>query len=110
NLQLVRLFLKNSKIGLDTAANGPQAIDMTKKKKYDIIFLDRKMPGLDGLETFKKIREDSGNMNAKSVFILLTADEGDGIRENALREGFSDFLAKPFKPQMLEDIIKKHLP
>ena len=48
NLRLMRLFLKDSLIHIDTAQNGTLAIRMAEKKKYDIIFLDKRMPDTDG--------------------------------------------------------------
>ena len=110
NLRLVRLFLKDSGIDIDTSQEGALAIEMAANKKYDIIFLDRRMPGIDGLEVYKKITADRSGLNADSVFIMLTAEDGDGIREEFINEGFEDYLPKPFQPVMLEDIIRKHLP
>ncbi|HAV01148.1 MAG TPA: hypothetical protein DCW47_08185 [Lachnospiraceae bacterium] len=110
NLTLVGFYLKNSGIDIDNAQNGYTAIEMMSEKKYDIIFLDLKMPGIDGVEVFRKIKEDENGINAGSVFILLTADEEEGIRGKFGEEGFSDFMSKPFTSSMLEDMIRKHLP
>ena len=63
NLRLMRLFLKDSLIDIDTAQNGTLAIRMAAKKKYDIIFLDKRMPDTDGVEIFRQIREDKDGMN-----------------------------------------------
>ena len=63
NLRLMRLFLKDSLIDIDTAQNGTLAIRMAEKKKYDIIFLDKRMPDTDGVEIFRQIREDKDGMN-----------------------------------------------
>ena len=63
NLRLMRLFLKDSLIDIDTAQNGTLAIQMAENKKYDIIFLDKRMPDTDGVEIFRQIREDKDGMN-----------------------------------------------
>ena len=65
---------------------------------------------MDGAETLRRIRADGRGLNSDSVFILLTADDGDDIRGAAIEEGFSDHLSKPFRPSMLENIIRKYLP
>ena len=110
NLSLVRILLKNSKIDIDTAQDGYKGIEMAEKKKYDIIFLDLKMPGINGMEVLRKIKEKGDGLNTGTPVILLTADEGDDIRKKYVAEGFSDYMSKPFTPEMLEDIIRKYLP
>ena len=109
NLQLVRILLKNSQIDIDTALNGPAAIELAAKQKYDIIFLDLRMPGMDGVEVFRKLKEDRDGSNADTPVVLLTANEGDDARQKCIEEGFSDYLPKPFTPAMLEEMIRKHL-
>ena len=83
---------------------------MAAKKKYDIIFLDMKMPGMNGVETFRKLKENSGGVNGETPVILLTALEGEDVRSGFAQEGFTDFMSKPFTPEMLESMIRKHLP
>ena len=110
NLQLVKLFLKDSMIVTDTALDGAAALKMAAEKKYDIIFIDRRMPEMDGYEVLRRIKGDIAGVNADSVFILLTADEGNGIREAAIAEGFTDYMSKPFDQSTLENIVRKYLP
>ncbi|MBP5331824.1 MAG: response regulator, partial [Lachnospiraceae bacterium] len=109
NLQLVKLFLKDSMIVTDTAQDGATALVMAAEKKYDIIFIDRRMPVMDGYEVFRRIKGDTAGVNADSVFILLTADEGNDIREEAIAEGFTDYLSKPFDASTLEKMVRKYL-
>ena len=73
------------------------------------IFLDRRMPDMDGVEMFHRIKESGSGLNSNSVFIMLTAEGGNNVRENTLSEGFDDYMTKPFLPQVLEDIIRKYL-
>ena len=111
NIRIMQLFLKNTHINIDSATSGTDAIEMVRHKKYDVIFLDHKMPGMDGLETFARIREDAGSMelNRDSVFIMLTANDGDGVRDMYIKEGFTDFLTKPLKRDSLIDILTGYL-
>ena len=110
NLELVKLFLKDSMIVTDTALDGAAALTMAAKKKYDIIFIDRRMPEMDGYEVLRRIKEDITGVNADSVFVMLTADEGNGVREEAIAEGFTDYMSKPFDASTLEKIVRKYLP
>ena len=110
NLQLVRILLKNSQIDIDTAQNGPAAIELAAKQKYDIIFLDLRMPGMNGMEVFQKLKEDRDGVNANTPVVLLTANEGEDIRRKYIEEGFADYMPKPFTPAMLEEVIRRHLP
>nr|MCR5127661.1 response regulator [Lachnospiraceae bacterium] len=109
NLELVRVLLKNSRIHIDTALNGADALELAAKQKYDIIFLDLRMPGMDGIEVFQRLKEDRDGSNADTPVVLLTANEGDDARRKCIEEGFSDYLPKPFTPAMLEEMIRKHL-
>jgi len=109
NLKLIRLFLKDSLINIDTAQDASSALRLADSKKYDIIFLDRRMPDMDGVELFHRIKESDSGLNTNSVFIMLTAEGGNNVRENTLSEGFDDYMTKPFLPQVLEDIIRKYL-
>ena len=109
NLELVRVLLKNSQIDIDTAQNGADALELAAKQKYDIIFLDLRMPGMDGIEVFRILKEDRDGSNADTPVVLLTANEGDDARRKCIEEGFSDYLPKPFTPAMLEEMIRKHL-
>lgn len=110
NLQLVRILLKDSRIDIDTALNGPAALELAAKKKYDIIFLDLRMPGMNGIEVFQKLKEDHDGININTPVVLLTANEGEDVRQKYIEEGFTDYMSKPFTPVMLENMIRKHLP
>ena len=109
NIKIMKLFLKNSLIDIDSAPDGMTAAAMSKNRKYDIIFLDHLMPDMDGLETFKIIRADKDNPNTDSVYVMLTANDGSGVRESFLREGFDDFMTKPVKTADLEALLGKYL-
>ncbi|MCR5419774.1 MAG: response regulator [Lachnospiraceae bacterium] len=109
NIKLMRLFLKDSRMDIDSASNGFDAIEMCQKKKYDLIFLDHRMPEMDGGETFKRIKKYASDMNGDSVYIMLTANDEPGIRDEFIREGFDDFISKPIKINELEEMIHRHI-
>ena len=95
NLKVVRGFLKESKIRIDTALSGAQCLQMTARKRYDMILLDHMMPDMDGLETFRKMRSMERSLNLRTPVIMMTANAIVGAREEYLQFGFDDYLSKP---------------
>lgn len=107
----MQLFLKDTHVNIDSATSGTAAIEMVRQKKYDVIFLDHMMPGMDGLETFARIKEDPAamNMNKDAKFIMLTANDQSGVRDMFINEGFDDFISKPLKRDSLIETLDKYL-
>ncbi len=99
-------LMRPSQIKIDEAENGKVALEKMKQETYDIIFLDHMMPELDGIETFRIMKEmiDYPSKNAKVV--ILTANAIVGAKEKYLAEGFDAFLEKPIEPFKLESMIK----
>ncbi|MBQ6206558.1 MAG: response regulator, partial [Oscillospiraceae bacterium] len=108
NLKVVRGFLKESKIRIDTATSGAQCLQMTTQKRYDLILLDHMMPELDGLETFRKMRSMPHSLNLKTPVIMMTANAIVGAREEYLHFGFDDYLSKPVMEADLLRVIAAH--
>ncbi len=110
NLQVFAGLLKQTKIIIDTALSGDEAIALTMKNKYDIIFMDHMMPEKDGIETFHEIREQDDNPNCDTAVICLTANAISGAKEEYLNHGFDGYLSKPIDAGKLEDLLIKFLP
>lgn len=110
NLKIVKLFLKRTGIKPDTCESGAEAIDMCKKKKYDLILLDHMMPAPDGIETLKRIRNSKESLNKHTVALVLTANALSGSRSTYMEAGFADYLTKPLDSHLLEERVKKYLP
>ena len=110
NLTVVEGLLKKTQIAVDTAMSGMEALDLITKNKYDIIFLDHRMPEMDGIQTFHAMEELSGNLNKKTPVIALTANAVSGSREMYFKEGFTNYMSKPVDPIKLEDMIMSYLP
>ena len=108
NRTVMAALLKQNKVNVDLAESGKQAIEMASSKKYDIIFLDRMMPEMDGIETLGKMKEIVDFVNADTPVIALTADAVEGAQKTYIELGFDDYLAKPIEPNKLEDTIKKY--
>ena len=79
-------LLKRTLIKVDTASGGKQALELTKEKTYDLIFMDHMMPEMDGVEALHLLRKDMSNPNHDATVIALTAAERD-MKINS--EGFS---------------------
>ena len=109
NLKVFVDLLKDTQLMIDTASSGAMALDMTGKDKYDLIFMDHMMPEMDGIETFRRIRNNKEGINSDTPVIILTANALKGAREEYEQIGFEDFLPKPIQPGSLEEMVIKHL-
>lgn len=110
NLTVAKGLLKQTQIQIDTAKSGQETLELVAKKRYDIIFLDHRMPQMDGIETFRAMRSLATNLNLETPCIALTANAIAGAKEMYLEEGFTDYLSKPIESKKLEAIIVKYLP
>ena len=110
NLTVAVNLLKNTKMKIDTATSGEEAVNMASKTRYDVIFMDQRMPGMNGTEAFHKIRETENGASKDVPVICLTADAVIGAKERYLSEGFSDYLTKPIDNFALEKLLMKYLP
>ena len=110
NLVVATEFLKDTKVQIDTAGGGKEAVDLALSKKYDVILMDQRMPEMDGEEAFRIIRSHTDGPNAETPVICLTADAVVGARERYLSKGFTDYLTKPIDSNSLERMLKKYIP
>ncbi|MBQ7584521.1 MAG: response regulator [Lachnospiraceae bacterium] len=110
NLIVAVNLLKRTAIRIDTALNGEEAIGLCKKTAYDVIFMDQRMPGMDGTQTLKAIRALEDGRNGDTPVICLTADAIRGAKERYMAEGFTDYLAKPVEGEALEKALLTYLP
>ncbi len=110
NLLVVKGLLKNTGIRIDTAESGQESILLCAENKYDIIFMDQRMPGMDGVTAMHGIREEKKGLNADTPFICLTADAVSGAKERYISWGFDDYLTKPIDNGALKKMVMKYLP
>ena len=106
NLSVASGLLSLSKITAETATSGKQAIEMIKQRQYDIVFMDHRMPEMDGAETTRRIRE----LGITVPIIALTASAVIGAREKMLEAGMDDYLSKPIIKAELRQMLMKWLP
>jgi len=101
NIKVVRRILEQFDLILDECKNGQECIDMvTEDNDYDLILMDIMMPGMNGEETLRKLKEIEG---FETPVIALTADAEVGSQEKYVNEGFVDYIAKPFSKMQIEE-------
>ena len=88
------------------AESGEQAIEYLEQQKFDLMLLDVSMPGMNGYETAKVIRNNAAIADIKIV--ALTAHAIKGERERCLAAGMDDFLSKPFELDDLQVLLHKY--
>ena len=110
NLVVAKGVLGSYGIQVETCLSGKEAVERCRNTSYDIVFLDHMMPGFDGVETLKRIREINGGMYQDLPVIALTANTISGAREMFRNEGFTEFIPKPIERAVLERVLRKVLP
>jgi signal transduction histidine kinase/FixJ family two-component response regulator len=109
NLTVALGFLGTHSIFPDTASNGFEAIEKVKAKRYDLVFMDHMMPGMDGIEATKRIRELGGEFKTLPI-VALSANAVSGAHETFLKAGMDDFISKPIEAVQLNAMLLKYLP
>ena len=109
NLNVLKVLLKRIDAQVDFAQSGTECLEKTKNRKYDLVLMDHMMPEPDGIQTLHMILEDDTNENKDTPIIVLTANAIEGMKEQYLKEGFADYLAKPVEPDKLEMLLAKFL-
>ena len=103
NLKLISAMLADQVKHIMTCTNGQQAVDLAKKQKFDLIFMDIQMPVLDGVNATKQIKTDS--INKDTPIIAVTAHILPGEKEAFLQKGMDDCLAKPIDETALSYML-----
>ena len=108
NRQVIELFLKKIGVSPVFAPDGEIAITTALAEPFDLVLMDCQLPGIDGLEATRQIRQ---NLNGKPLTIIaLTANASTQVRENCLAAGMNDFLSKPVRFALLATVLQRHLP
>jgi len=109
NLTVAAGLLEPVKMQIDTATGAMQCIELIQNKKYDLIFMDHMMPGVDGIETTRIIRRMYTNYSDVPI-IALTANATADAQAMFLSEGMNDFVAKPIETKKIVAMVRKWLP
>ena len=92
-----------SEIELHEASDGDEALEVARRERPSLVFLDVDMPGLNGIDACRRLREDPTTANA--TIVILTAVHGFSIERSAEEAGAVLFLTKPFSPLELLRLV-----
>jgi len=112
NLKVANGLLLPYKMEVDMCNNGVEAVEAITGKRYDIVFMDHRMPEMDGVEATFQIRSmgDADRYYKDLPIIALTANAVTGMEEMFLKNGFNDYLSKPIDIVKLNMILEKWIP
>jgi len=103
NRLVVRVLMERRNYHVSEAGSGPEAIDLVKTTPFDLVLMDLCMPGMDGLETTRRIRED--NANPKLPVVALTANTSPQHQALCRQKGMNAVLRKPFDSEQLDRLM-----
>jgi signal transduction histidine kinase/CheY-like chemotaxis protein len=106
NLKVASKLLEKYRVKIDTCESGFECLDRLENNKYDLILLDDMMPKMSGVDVLKKLKEDE---DFNIPVVVLTANAISGMRDNYLKKGFDDYLAKPIDKLELRRILNSYL-
>ena len=109
NLTIAQGLIEPMKIQCATALSGPEALEILKKEHFDLILMDHMMPGMDGIEATRAIRETIPDA-ADTPIIALTANVAEGSMEMFIKAGMADLIAKPIDVKQLNSKLSQWLP
>jgi two-component system, sensor histidine kinase len=108
NKQVIELFLRKMNLNPAFAIDGEAAITAATREPFDVVLMDCQLPGIDGLEATRRIRQRIGDQPTR--IIALTANANTHVRDACLAAGMNDFLSKPLRFELLADVLKRNLP
>jgi len=88
-------WLREDGYEVGTAENGPRALEMAKSEQWDVLLVDLKMPGMDGIEVMQEVKK----INKDTPVIIITAYATVDTAVKAMKEGAYDYIVKPFNPE-----------
>ncbi|MCG2721471.1 MAG: response regulator [Thermodesulfovibrionales bacterium] len=107
NMYLISFILKKGGYEIIQAWNGEEGVELAKKERPDLIVMDIMLPGIDGYEATKRIRETD---DAKEIpVVALTSYAMVGDREKAFAAGCAGYIEKPLDPEKILEEIEKYL-
>ncbi|OPY48416.1 MAG: hybrid sensory histidine kinase BarA [Methanosaeta sp. PtaU1.Bin060] len=108
NQKVALSMLKRLGYKADVASNGQEVLSALERQPYDLILMDIQMPGMDGLETTRAIRERR-LQEKQPCIIAMTAYALEGDKEECLRVGMDEYLSKPIKIDELQEVLERSI-
>ena len=111
NQYLMQLLLEELGCKFEFASHGEQAVDMVRRKRYDLVLMDLRMPVMDGVTATRMIRAE---VDKHVPIIAVTAHALDSVREECRAAGMNGFFPRPFEYEQLKsavaDWLRTHCP
>lgn len=107
NQRLAARLLEKQGFSVVTANDGPEVLDLFSRRRFDMILMDVQMPGVDGLDATRLIRQRERSTGTHIPIIILTAHAMKGDRERCLASGADDYLAKPIVPAQFAAVVQR---
>ena len=105
-LMLLRMIIEdNTDYDVETTNSSTEGIKLFREENYDLVITDLKMPGLDGMDIFDKIKE----LKPEVPVIIITAYGSMETSDEALRKGVAEFITKPFRKDSILFTIRRVL-
>jgi CheY-like chemotaxis protein len=105
NYMLLSEILMDANAKIERAINGKSAIEKIKKQRYNLVFMDIKMPEMDGLEATREVR----TFNTVVPIIAVSAISFPEERKSSMDAGCNDYITKPYDIQVISKLIEKYL-
>lgn len=109
-LNFEKELLEQYQMNISIAKSGFECLELIKKEKFDIVFIDHIMPDMDGITTAHNIRKLSGEYYENLILIALTCNDSPNLLSNYIKNGFNDFVKKPINNKILNCVLKTYLP
>jgi CheY-like chemotaxis protein len=107
NQKVALLTLRKLGYRADVAANGSEVLEAVTRQSYDVVLMDVQMPGMDGFEAARRLRQMFANSPSRPRIIALTANAMETDRAECLAAGMDDYLAKPMKAGELKAALER---
>jgi len=102
--RILSVLLERQGCEVHVAVDGDAALTLVRERRPEILFLDARMPGLDGFEVCRAVRDELPSDVQPFVFMITAAGEA-ADRERASSVGIDEFLTKPFSPSQLSNLL-----
>ncbi len=103
--EAVKAILETENFDVTATTSSLQAVELVRRDRYDLIVSDLKMPELDGLQFYDKVREIDGD----SIFMIITAFGTIPSAVDAIKRGIYDYIPKPFTPDEVRIPLRQRL-
>ena len=109
-LQSLGMLLESQGYNIERARNGFEAIEKAQNQEFDLVISDIRMPGMDGIELIKRLREINEDLRRRTIpEILITAYSDENTYLRALKLKVTDYLYKPFDMGAFLEVVAKRV-